>query len=106
MLPGLPLATIALSAVLAVASRVPGTHAQFTASASIGGTVQAGGSPSDAPLGLTASFHSSEPAVELAWLPADGAEYCNVYRSTESGGPYDMIGSGATEAYTDMGGAR
>lgn len=51
----------------------------------------------------TSSWHHSTPTIELTWGGEVGAQYYNVYRSTEPGGPYGSIGSTETPAYTDVG---
>jgi hypothetical protein len=46
-------------------------------------------------------WHHSTPTIELEWNAVDGAVYYNVYRGTESGGPYEGIASTEAPAYTD-----
>jgi hypothetical protein len=49
----------------------------------------------------TSWWHHSTPTIELGWAAVEGAGYYNVYRSTDSGGPYTGIGSTPVPAYTD-----
>jgi polygalacturonase/pectin methylesterase-like acyl-CoA thioesterase len=55
-----------------------------------------------APTGLTASAGNTQ--VALSWSSASGATAYNVYRSTESGGPYSIVKSNITGlSYKDTG---
>ena len=53
------------------------------------------------PTNLTAT--AGDGSVSLSWTAAAGSDYCQVFRSTTSGGPYSQITNlyGSTTTYTD-----
>jgi hypothetical protein len=58
--------------------------------------------PPAAPSGLTASAISGTQ-INLSWTAVSGATSYNVYRATASGGPYSLVGSSATNSFSDTG---
>ncbi|WP_066340714.1 pectate lyase [Metabacillus litoralis] len=51
--------------------------------------------PTDSPKGLSAIF--GDQVAELNWIPAKGASSYNIKRSTNNGGPYEVIATNITE---------
>ena len=45
----------------------------------------------------------SSSQLNLAWTANSDADHYNVYRSTTSGGPYDLVASPTTTSYSDTG---
>jgi hypothetical protein len=54
--------------------------------------------PPPAPTGL-----ATQSRVNLSWNASAGATLYNVYRSTSNGGPYSLIGTSTTPAFSDPG---
>lgn len=56
--------------------------------------------PPSAPTSCIATSGSNR--VDLSWLPVSGATSYKVKRSTESGGPYSIVGTPTATTYTDL----